>query len=329
MQNLRTRHRWCAALVLAPLVGAVAVSAAGPRVAAAAPLRPFAWIADRDADQLVAVDDALVPIAAVAAPCPVRVRARRDGTAWCVLPRTCGITGRHDLARARASGALGRVLALAPVRDLECLDGEDALVLEGDWSDLLTRVLRVDEHGATRQITSWPGGTAVAGQARRVLLGTAGGDVLLFDADATNGAPLARTALGGEVGDIAPAADGGWWVLDVTGGSTLWRLDRDLAVLWQRALGGTVLDLAGDAARELAWLPRASDPWVLALGEGGRTLHDIDLSAFGDVDRGDVLPDGGCLLAAPAFVLRLAPGGSAALTQGGFDRILDLSLTPP
>jgi hypothetical protein len=329
MQNHRLQRRLCVALVLAPLIGAVVASAAGPRVNAAAPVRPFAWIADRDADLLVAVDETLVPIATVAAPCPVRVRARRDGTAWCVLPRTCGVTGRHDLARARVSGALGRVLALAPVRDLECLDGEDALALEGDWSDLATRLLRVDEHGAARQIATWPGGTAVAGTARRVLLGTDGGEVVLFDSDATNGPPLARAALGGEVGDIAPAPEGGWWVLDVTGGSTLWRLDRDLRVLWHRALGGTVLDLAGDAQRELAWLPRASDPWVLAVGEGGRTTHDLDLSAFGDLDRGDVLPDGGCLLAAAAFVLRLAPGGSATLTQGGFDRILDLSLTPP
>jgi len=355
MQNISSfiRSRWLVVFLGVffgvPLLGAFGLSAAAPRegagvasahvaAGAAAPrsatevasaaAMPFVWVADRDADRLVALDETLVAVGSVDAPCPTRVRARSDGSAWCVLPRTCGIDGRHDLARARATGTLGRVLALDPVRDLECLNGEDALVVEGDWASANTRVLRVDASGAARQIAVWPQVLAVAGRGDVVLVGTVDGDVLLFDARLVGGAPLARTALGGEVGDIAPAPDGGWWVLDVTGGGELVRLGARLDVLWREPLGALVLDLAAVPNEERVWLPHEAEPWLVALGDGGDVVHELDLVRLGDVQRGDGVRGGGCVVAGIGYVLRMARNGTALLTQGGFDRVADVSVTP-
>lgn len=333
-------------LVTAPLLGALGLSApqqelphemlrgaasAAPAaiVHAASAARPFVWVADRDADRLFALDETLVAVGSVDAPCPARVRARSDGSAWCILPRTCGIDGRHDLAQARMGGALGRVLALDPVRDLECLAGEDALVVEGDWASANTRVLRVDASGAARQIAVWPELVAVAGAGDFVLVGTTGGDVLAFDAGVVGGAPLARTSVGGEVGDLAPAPDGGWWVLVVSGGGEVVRLGARLDVRWRAPLGGVVLDLAAVPGEERVWLPHDGAPWIDALGEGGVLEHEIDLARLGDVQRGDGAPGGGCVVAGTGFVLRIARDGAALVAQGGFDRVFDLSLTPP
>ena len=346
MQNIRSfvRSRWLVVLVGVPLLGAIGLSAASPQetagvasphlAAGAAPrsatavAQPFVWVADRDADRLVALDETLVAVGSVDAPCPSRVRARSDGTAWCVLPRTCGIDGRHDLARARATGALGRVLALDPVRDLECLDGEDALVVEGDWASANTRVLRVDASGTARQIAVWPQVLAVAGRGDFVLVGTADGDVLLFDARLAGAAPLARAALGGEVGDIAPAPDGGWWVLDVTGGGELVRLGERLDVRWREPLGAVVLDLAAVPNEERVWLPYDAEPLLVALGDDGDVVHQLDLVHLGDVQRGDGVRGGGCVVAGTGYVLRIARNGTMLLTQGGFDRVADVSVTP-
>ncbi|QDU85535.1 hypothetical protein Pla163_26670 [Planctomycetes bacterium Pla163] len=292
----------------------------------------LAWVCDLGADRAVLLDEDLLERASVTVPCPGRIRARADATAWVVLSRSCGPTGRHDLALVRPAGAVGRLAALGPVRDLECLDGADALVVEGDWTQATARVLRVHEDGAVRQLAVWNGAVAVAGSRDRVFVGTLSGDGLLLDAGVVNGLPLARVALGKEISDVAPAVGGGWWVLSAAGGARLWRLDEQLGVVIERDLGGTIEDLApsstGSGANERLWMPRSGEPWLVAVDGDGRVVHDVDVTRIGPFRRGDGLADGGALFVASGSVLRVGPGGAAVSAQGGFDGLQDVSVVP-
>lgn len=313
-------------------VTTVSGTGAAPPIVQPSFIDALAWVCDLGGDRAVLLDQDLLERASVAVPCPVRIRARADVSAWVVLSRTCGPLGRHDLALVRPTGAVGRMAAIGPVRDLECLDGGDALVVEGDWTQTTTRVLRAHRDGAVRQLAVWNGAVAVAGTGDRVFVGTMSGEGLLFDAGVVNGSPLARVALGAEISDVAPAEGGGWWVLSAASGSRLWRVDEHLNVVFERNLGGTIEDLAptrvGAGADELLWMPRGSEPWLLVVDGNGRTVHDVDVTRIGPFRRGDGLADGGALFVASGSVLRVGAGGALIAAQGGFHGLQDVSVVP-
>lgn len=296
-----------------------------------APADALAWVADHDADRVVLLDEDLVERAAVDVPCPVRVQARRDGAAWVVAPKGCGLGGRHDLCLVRASGGVARLLSADPVRDLACLDGGDALVLEGSWSASSTRLLRVTATGSAREVAVWSDASAVAGAGDRVLIGTVSGTCLVFDASAVHGPVLARRGLGVEISDLAPAPGGEWWVLGGASGTRLWRLRADLSVRFVRDLGGTLVELAAtplEAVLDRVFLPRSGIPWALAIDGDGRAPFDVDLTGVGTPIRGDGLADGGALLVLGGALVRVDRRGQVAAVQGGFDWSLDASAVP-
>lgn len=308
-----------------------AVASVAPYPAKSAPPAALAWLADRDADRVSLIDEDLVEMVGVGLPGPERVAARRDGAAWVVAGRGTIVAEREDLWLVHSDGSSAKLAALGPVRDLACLNERDALVVEGAWTQALVRVLRLDRHGAVRQLCVWPAGSAVAGAGDRVLLGTQSGACVLFDANAVHGPVLARVGLGVEVSDVAPAAGGGWWVVGGASGTRLWKLDGNLKIVVERDLGGTIDGLAATpsgAAVERLWLPRAGQPWLLAVGADGRTELDVDLTSVGPVLRGDGLPDAGALFAAGGFVLRVDVRGRLAATQGGFDWLVDAAGVP-
>lgn len=313
----------------ATALGAVGAGAIG-RAHPAAP-SVFAWVADHDGDRVALLDEDLIEVVAADLACPTRVEARRDGAAWVVSSKGCGLTGRRDLWLVRPNGAAARRLSTGPVRDLASLDGGDALVLEGDWASAPTRVVRVTAQGAAREVASASDATCVAGSGDRLLLGTRAGACLVFDADVVLGPVLARRDLGVELSAVAPAAGGGWWVLGGASGSRLWRLGPDLSTRFVRDLGGTVELLASapeHAGAQRAFLPRSSSNWVAVVGEDGRAPFDLDLTGIGTAGRGDGLEDGGVLFTLGGALVRVDGRGDVALLQGGFDWLTDASAVP-
>ncbi|MEZ5979423.1 MAG: hypothetical protein R3F34_14555 [Planctomycetota bacterium] len=312
-------------LLLAAIVLAASPRGRGGPVATP---RVYAWICDRKADQLVAVDAELVPTAVVPVPCPLRVEARSDGSVFAILSHACGPTGRHDLALARADGSVGRLVAFDPVRDVDAM-GDDALVLEGSWAASATRLWRVDENGAALQLAAVDGASTCASNGSDVVVGTIDGSVLLLGRGGPTSPVRARVELGDEIADVVAAGRAGWWVLTIATAGRVVRLDAELTPLFEVALGGISQDLAVAADGERVLVATEDEPRLVVVAGDGTVVLDAPLDpSLGAIDRGDGDGRGGALLAAAGHVVRFDGSGSARLVQGGLDGVSDVSVVP-
>lgn len=295
------------------------------RFAQAAPpaARVAVWICDRDADTVYGLDRDLLAVNSVPIRAPIEVEARSDGGAWIVSATQSDPLGRHELLRLSFDGTILSSAQLGPLLDLDCDDLGRAIVV--DLATPGARV-RVFDAGAVEVWSRpWNGAMCAAAAAGRCLVGTASGELDLFDLASPNAAPL-RANWGGTIGDVAPGpTPGSWWALDSNGTCRLALLDAQLNVLWSRNVGLHALHLAAVAGAERVWIADATQPHVRRFGPAGVLELDRPDMNLAGLDRGCSAPQGSVLFPAPGALLRLDAGGQNAPGQAGFDFLVDAS----
>lgn len=326
----RARLRTALAILLshgAPLAlgaGLALAWRAGPKLAADfEPGPPTTWVADRDAQALVGLDDELFEARRIELASPVEVELAQDGGLWAVSASESHPLGRHDLVRYAVDGARSAALTFGPVYDLDRL-GPDALVVERQGA--LGRVVRVTLAGEVLAVAELANARCASGSGSRAVVGTDDGEVWLFDAAHQPPRVLARRELAGPIGDLRPGpTPGTWWALDVGGVARLSLLEPTLATRWTVEVGLHALHIAPARGVERVWVADTTQPVVRRYGPGGALeldLHDLPHSGL---DRGVALEEGGVLLVAPGAVLRLDERGELQPGQGGFDFLVDLA----
>lgn len=284
---------------------------------------PTTWVADRDADAVVGLDDGLFEAKRIELTSPVELERAADGALWVVSARDSHPLGPHDLVRYGPDGRRTAAASFGPVYDLERL-GADALVVER--TNGAGRVACVTPDGSVTVLASLPTVRCASGSGDRVAIGTEEGDVLLLDIAATPPALVAQHALGGIVGDLAPGpTDGTWWVLDVGGAGRLRLLEPNLVPRWTITVGLHALHLLPIRGEERVWLADTTAPVARRYGSGGALELDVQNLPLSGLDRGVALAGGGVLLAAPGAVLHLDATGTLQPGQGGFDFLVDLT----
>ena len=188
--------------------------------------------------------------------------------------------------------------------------------------------------GPGRGPGSAPAGAVGAGavvlardQRGRFLVAEEDGELRLFERGATS-VLRARRRIPGRPVALAAGPDGGWWLL---------RGPSSTLVLLDAQLGIRVEAPAGLAAAHLASVPGAPWAWVVGergararrFGSGGEVLADSGPLPLQEVRLAAALASGALWIADPGSLVRLAPDGSASLTQGGFERIVALAAAEP
>lgn len=307
------------------------------------PKRVAIWVADRDANQLVALDQDFFVATSSPLPSPVRVEAMADGGAYALSAIGGSPIGPHGLVHVDSQGGLQQVGVLGAGVDLARAGVDRVFVVEMGLWGADSRVLRVElgsgpQGAATRRdlvpFAVSPGAVAVGVHAGAgatspelsVLVGSDTGGLTRYDGA---GAVLQIVAgLAGEIGDVAPGPNGGWWVLDVAAPNRLLRLDRSLSLLWAVETGLHSESLAPVEGEERVWIADSGEPLVRRFGPGGR----LELSAATvatDFSRGAGLVSGEYWVASPGAASRLDQHGAGLPGQGGFDYLVDLSSVRP
>lgn len=281
-----------------------------------------AWVAaDRDGSALVELDGDLLVLARRELECPLWVRAG-GGQTWVVHAPAGAPTPPFALRVWGAAGA-GPAAAVGETLGMEVDAQGRALVLVRDGAGA-SALERYGSSGLVCDMGAPPESAALALGPRgpAVALGVAGWAELLPDGGWRRNAGFE----GACVLDLAPRAEGGWWILVRLPGET---------DAWRVAVNGEGLPLelqpVGDA-RRLA--RRCAAPWAWSTGarevrgpgpSGARgvSLHHAGAgAAVGDAH-------GGLVVAAAGALLRLAPSGAASPGQGGFMRLTDLERLEP
>lgn len=284
------------------------------------------WATDRDGDRVLGLGPDLLLQRALDLPAPTEIEARRDGGAWVLSAEGGGPLGPHRLLRLDAQATPLASTGIGAPLDLAAVDGEDALVTELAAGGL-GRLSRVTADGSTQVLVEEPGLACAAGRGSQALAGTSGGEVLLIALP--GGAVLARRALGGPIGDVAPGPGAGeWWALDVGGQPRLHLLAADLAPKWSASSGLRALHLVEVPGEERVWLADTTESRLRRYGPGGVLEIDrYDLRLSG-LDRGTSWIGGGLLCVAPGALLHLDVQGRPAPGQGGFRFLVDAARVP-
>ncbi|MCC6407753.1 MAG: hypothetical protein IT453_11340 [Planctomycetes bacterium] len=302
---------------------ALAVRAAPELAADFQPGPLTTWVADRDADALIGLDEGLFEGKRISLESPVEAERRSDGGLWAVSARESHPLGVHDLLLFGADGNRVAAAVFGPVLDLE-LSRDDALVVER--TDSSGRVVRVDAQGTTSTVLELATASCAAGAGSRVAVGTDDGEVWLLELGSAPPTVLAKRALGGPIGDVRPGpTPGTWWVLDIGASGRVSLLEPTLATRWSVATGLHALHLAPVRGVESVWIADTTQPLARRYGANGALEIDVSTLPLGGLDRASASSDGGVLLIAPGAVLRLDPNGVLLPGQGGFDFLVDLT----
>jgi hypothetical protein len=256
---------------------------------------PLYRVADRAAGAVLGLDAELCVVERLALVEPRLLAAAPDGL-WAACATRAGAPAPQRLARVeRRTGVVTTSDGAALVA--LCTDGRgSALVLEHDAArnggssgagdTLLWRVAA--DHGRTL-LGAFPSARALAAQPGAVLVGCAGGELVLLRAD---GAVLALARGWGPVHALARGPRAGtWWSLEGDEERTLRLLERDLAPIRSArvapgtsrfaaveraervwiAAGGRVSRLGPEGADEVG-LELPPGPWEVALATGSGVL---------------------------------------------------------
>jgi len=310
---------------LGALLG-LAAEALMPGEARQAPGPACYWVSDRDAQEVVALDADLIVTARTALERPIELRARADGGLWVACATSGGPTGPHVLRRLTSSGAIANESPIGALFDLDCLDGDRALVVEALPDG--TRLASIVTDGLRRTLAAAAGPSCITGRDAQVVVGTEQGVLTLHSAHDPGGV-VATRAVGGMLADVAPGPRSAtWWVLDANGGaagSRILLLDGNLATLWAKPAGLSALHLAPVPRSERVWIADANAPIARRFGPQGVIEIPVAPLAMSGADRGLGLVDGGALLVAPGALLHLDGLGATAPGQGGFDFLVDIT----
>lgn len=276
-----------------------------------------AWLADRGADELVALDRELCVRARVGTASPRLVLADSGGL-WVAGADSRAAPLPTRLLRLRPGGEpvgatdFSALLALCPLPD------GDALVLERVESlgARETRLWRVAVDLGRTLLGEFPGASALAADAGRILVGCDDGELVCL---AAQGGVLAIVEQAFGVRALAPGPRAGeWWVLDAAGGLALFAGSERL---WRVHTGLAATSLAAVPGMERVWLAASAD--VRRYGPGG-TLELAREIAGGPWSAAAASADGAQLLGVGAL-LELDRRGEVLRTQGGFDALAALA----
>lgn len=306
------------------------------------PKRVALWVADRDGNQLVGLDRDFLLATSSPLASPVRVEAMADGSAYALSAISGNPIGPHGLVHVDKEGGLQRVGLLGAGVDLAKVGNQVFVVEMGLWG-ADSRVLRVELGMGVPGVVSQrslvpfavsPGAVAVGVQSGpgaanpelSVLVGSDTGRLTRYNA----GGALLQEVMGlaGEIGDVAPGPDGGWWVLDVASPNRLLYLDRNLGLLWAVETGLHSESLAPVEGEPRVWIADTTEPLVRRFGPDG-VLELSTSTVATDFSRGAGLSSGEFWVASPGAALRLDHHGAGLPGQGGFDYLVDLSSVEP
>jgi hypothetical protein len=285
-------------------------------------------VVDRDGGAAFSVDSRLLLSRRIDLRSPVRIAARADGGAW-VVEAPEGPLGPHLLGRLTPGGGLAPVQTLGPLRDLTAVDGGDALALHGGFGALdPVHLVRYAAAGSAVRFATPPGALTATAHGDHVAVAGPGGRVWVLDA-ADPLLPIVEAELGGLPIDLEPGPAGdGWWLLDAASGGRLLRLENDLSVRWQVALGFISLSLAADPTSERVWLAAEDESLLVRYGAGGQVELKLDQLPLDGLTRGAVTADGGALWASSGALARFDASGAFTHSQGGFRFLVDVSVRP-
>lgn len=284
------------------------------------------WVTDRDAQSVIALDRNLFVVSTVFLEHPLELRARSDGGLWVACATSAGPTAPHVLRRLDAAGVTASESAIGPLFDLDCLDGDRALLVEARPGGGREVALITD--GLRRSVAAAPMPSCVTGRDAEILAGSEHGVLTLHSAHDPGGV-LATRSVGGVLADLAPGPQPRtWWVLDASGGSGGGRIllvDFALATIWERQAGLSALHLAPVPNTERVWIADVNVPVARRLGpQGAIEIAAAPLSMPG-ADRGLARSDGGVLFVTPGAILHLDAQGASAPGQGGFDFLIEIA----
>jgi hypothetical protein len=267
-----------------------------------AALRPLAWIADHDRDELLLLSEGLTILRRAALSAPIACASWGAGVCAATRDGEIVLADGEGRTLLRVRGGGGRAGGETPWG--ACL----ALAREG--RELL--VLRAQR--PPMRITLGPA-SALAVRGAAVLVAFESGRLARFELDpqpilrGTHDTPTCWTAL-------APGPRGGWWALARDRAGSLGLLGGDLRP--QR----TCADLPG-----MHWLsgaPGGKTAWIGAGRVAARLSEDLGPALFSEPLALDAiqgllaLEDGGALAMGSGAVLRLDRHGVARASQGGF-----------
>lgn len=327
----------------------VALSASTGSAAHAA---PSWWVADRDANRLVGLDDDLFLGPQHALRHPVRVAAVGDGH-WIAAAVGGNPLGRHALFFAAVGVGAGAVPGivpgggdLGPLLDLQGMVSGGVLCVEFGLAGQPSRVLRstgaavagTPQGPGLEVFVEHPGATAALGvpasesgaSAGAVLGAALVEDVLVGDDQgkltryAPDGSVRSAVSLGGELGDLQRGPGGRVFALVVTGGGRIVCLNQELQELWSVATGLATERLSVVPGHERLWIADTTEPFARRFGPGGVLELEVRLPAS-DVSAALAGADGGALFTTPGAVLRVDPYGAILPGQGGFDYLTDIA----
>ncbi len=318
---------WCAVAFMLSLSIALGWTRVHEAREPGAAARVAVWATDRDAGRVIGLDRDLLVAQSIAVRAPTEVEARPDGGAWVVSSLDADPLGRHQLLRLQFDGTVAARVPLGPSLDL--FGDELGRALTVDLDSGAERVALFDAQLALLWQRHWPGAQCAAATPQSCLVGTAQGELLLFDLGSPTSAPL-RTSFGGSISDVAPGprADT-WWALDAHGFCRIGLFDAQLGLKWWRNVGLHALHLAPVAQQERLWIADTTQPHVRRFGPAGVLEIDRADLPLGGLDRACGAPGGSALFAAVGALLRLDVQGQNAPGQAGFDFLVDVASVRP
>lgn len=273
------------------------------------------WLADRGADELVALDGELCVRARVSVASPRLLRADPGGL-WVASADSRAAPEPTTLVRLGREGERGGATEFSALVALCTERSGAALVLER-VDAIESRLWRVTRELRRTLLGTLPAASALALDDERIVVGCAGGELVRLG---PQGGVLGLAEVAFGVRALAPGPRAGeCWVLGVEG--TLALFARGPEPLWSVR--------TGLAARSLAPAPGAPRVWIAAgeqvrrYGPGGALEFACEL-AGGPWSAAAASADGVLLLGIGA-VLELGPRGDVLRTQGGFDALSALA----
>lgn len=270
------------------------------------------WVADRAAEEVVALDEELCVLERLPVAAPALVSADRHGL-WVAAGR--GLVRIDRPGGVASASDFGLLVAL--VSDNEgcafVLARQDDPRPERPAGDTL--LWRVERDHRRTLLGAFPSAAALALQPGQLLVGLGSGDLATLRPD---GAVLALGRLAGPVRALAHGPRAGeWWALAGTDGTNLQLLDRELASLWNVPCPRGASAFAPVEGEQRVWI--AGEGRVLCAGRGGALEMELEVgtgpwSAVLATRRGVLLLGPGALLE-----LEVRHGcASVRRTQGGF-----------
>lgn len=289
--------------------------------------RPVAfWVADRDAQEIVGLDEQLYPTWSVELPWPSALASCRDGGLWATSALEGTPDGDHALVRLDDRGDVLASIRLTPwgvPLDLSAIDGEEALlVLQGAGPAALSIVTR---DGALSTLCTEDGLRVACGRGTRVLVGSANGRLRLLRRLPGRARTEALGELGVQIRDVAlgPRA-GTWWVLRGGEQPRVDLVDARLVTLHSAACDLSAPGFVAVPGEQRVWLTDERDRAVLRVDPGGSVAPLRRRLPLPGVASGLAWSEGLLLLSGGA-VIRLDADGHLQPGQGGFRALVDVA----